>query len=84
MTQDSDLIGASAPFNLLAPSAQAELRAGLHGTDRSAGIIAATEYLERAERRSADVAVLGIFLAPLALYVAVTVIEAAMVVGGAL
>lgn len=84
MSQNPDSIGAAAPFDLLAPSARAELRAGFHGTDRTAGVIAAAEYLERAESRSSDLAVLGIFLAPLALYVVVTVLEAALVVGGAL
>ena len=50
-------------------------------TDRTAGVLAATDYLERAERRSSDLAVIGIVLAPLALIVIVTVLEAALLVG---
>lgn len=52
--------------------------------DRTAGVLAATDYLERAERRSSNLAVLGIVLAPLALILIVTVLEAALLVGGAL
>ena len=50
-------------------------------TDRTAGVLAATDYLERAERRSSDLAVIGIVIAQLALIVIVTVLEAALLVG---
>ena len=79
MTQTAETLRApSRSLDLLAPSAQAELRANLHGVDRTAGVLAATAYLEAADRRSSDLAAIGVLVAPLALIVVATVLEAAM------
>jgi hypothetical protein len=82
MTSNYRSVGAaSRHHDLLAPSAQAELRGKRHGINRTAGVLAAAEYLERADERSADRAVFGVLSALIVFPLILAVLEGALAVG---